>query len=417
MNSFIAFFIKQAKLMNLAVIILCLFGIYQYFNGQKEAFPTFTMNQVFITIMYPGASARTVENLVTFPVEKEIKDISGIEKLESTSKENFSSIIATVSADYENRIRDVRNDISDKIDKLNLPDDAEILSVMTIDEGLIPVIQVLAAGGENEWELRKIVDNFENDARLIPGVGGVTVLGYRDEEVKVEADPVRMEELGITMTDLINAIKLRNINLPGGKIYFQNKEFLIRVQGVFYTPDEIRKIIVRANDDLNTVCVEDVARVYAGFRDADKYYRANGKQGINIQIKKNRQGDNIKISDAVHPLCKQYEKRYPGASFLVINDTAVFVKNRLSVLTSNAFYGLIFVVIILFLFFDAATSFWTVMGMPVAFSAALVLSRFMGITLNMMSMFGFIIVVGMIVDDAIVVAENIYQKMEQGMEP
>ncbi len=413
----IEFFLKQTKLLNLVVALIIGFGTFIFINGKKEAFPTFVVNQVFVNTLYLGAPARTVENLVTYPIENEIKGISGVEKIQSSSRENFSSIAVTIDPAYEYKLNDIKQEIQNKIDLVDLPDGVERPEVSIFDNGLIPVVRVQVAGGKDEWQRREIAKSFERQALSIPGVGGVSLEGYLKEEIKVECDPYLLKKKGLNIDDVITAIRTKNVNVPAGEIYQGDKLLLVRVLTEFSSVEEIEDIVIRANDDFQAVRVKDVARVYRGFEKATVIKRADGEKGIEIAIKKSVDGDNIKISDAVKNLVKQFEAKYKGVDFIIFNDTAVYVKNRLRILSSNAFLGLIFVVIVLFLFFDFTTSFWTVMGMPVAFTAAIIVTNFMGLSLNLMSMFGFIIVVGMIVDDAIVIAENIYSKLEEGLSP
>ncbi len=413
----IEFFLKQTKLLNLIVAVIIGFGVFLFANGKKEAFPTFVVNQVYITTLYPGAPAATIENQITYPIENEIKGVSGVEKIQSSSRENISTIIVTIDPAYENKLNDIKQEIETAIDLVDFPAGVEKPSVTLFDNGLIPVVRVLIAGGQDEWQRRSIAKEFERDVLNVTGVGGIDLNGYRKEEIKVAAYPERLREKGLSIEDVMNAIRAKNVNIPAGEIYQGDKLLLVRVQTEFTTPREIENIVLRANDDFKAVRVKDVARVYQDFEKASLLKRANGKKGIEVSIKKSKEGDNIKISDAVQQLVKEYEKKYEDVSFIIFNDTSVYVKNRLRILSSNAFLGLIFVVVILFLFFDATTSFWTVMGMPVAFTAAIIVTHFMGLSLNLMSMFGFIIVVGMIVDDAIVIAENVYGKMEQGLSP
>lgn len=417
MKKIIEFLIKQVKLLNLIIIFIILAGVNFFINGQKEAFPGFIVNEIYIRTLYPGASAETIEDQVTYPIEESIQNLTGIDKVESSSKESLSTIVAVIDPDYEDRLNDIKNDIQNQIDMIDFPEGTEDPQIEIFDEGFIPVVRVLVAGGEDEWQIRNVARFLERDLKEIKGVGNVRLEGYRKEEIKVACDPYKLKEYIISINEIMDAIRKKNINIPGGEIYRDKKEYLVRVRGFFSTVKEIENIVVRANPDYIAVRVKDVARVYRDFEKATLYKRANGKKGIELAALKNRKGDTIKISDSVNEKLKQYKKRYPGVDFVVFNDTAIYVKNRLEVLGNNAFMGLVFLVIVLLIFFDLRTSFWTVLGMPVAFCAAMIASQFMGITLNLMSMFGFIIVIGMIVDDAIVIAENIYQKMESRLNP
>lgn len=413
--NFFEFLIKQVKILNLIIIIIILGGLSIFINGQKEAFPQFMVNEILINIMYPGAPAKTVENLITYPVENCIINISGIKKIESSSKENISSILVSIDSDYENKLNDIKIDIQNKIDEIELPADIEDPQYILFDSSLIPVLRVLITGESDEWKLKKIADSFKKGLIELDGIRDVDIEGYREEEIKVECDQFLLKQKGISISEVISAIRNKNINIPGGEIYRNNKKFLIRVRGFFSTIDEIKKIVIRANEDFIPVYVDDIAKVYRGFKRAEIYTRVNGQKGTEFVVKKNKKGDNIKISNSVQSLINKFKIKYPDISFIINSDTSIFIKNRLKVLGNNAFIGLVLLIIILLIFFDFKTSFWTVMGMPVAFCTTMIVSNLLGITLNLMSMFGFIIVVGMIVDDAIVVAENIYKKNEEGL--
>lgn len=413
---FIEFMIRQSRLLNLLVILIVVVGAYFFINGKKEAFPPFVINQVVITTLYPGASAETVEQLITYPVEKKIKNLSGVEKIESTSRENISIIAVTISSDYESRLNEVKNEIKNRIDELSLPGLAQTPRLLTFDENLIPVLRVLVTGGKDEFALRSVTDQFEAAVSAVNGVGQINREGYRKAEIKVECDPARMAARDISIDDVISALRAKNVNIPGGPVYRNGVEFLIRVKGEFLTLRDIENVVVRANDNFQAIRVGDVAMVRRDFEKAQTYQRANGVKGIELIVQKNRQGDNIRISDNVNKIIEQFRKKYSDIGFVLYNDTSIFIKDRLNVLSSNAFQGLILVVLILFIFFDLRTSFWTMVGIPISFCAAMIVASLMGISLNLMSMFGFIIVVGMIVDNSIVIAENIYQRREKGEE-
>jgi len=413
----IEFFIRQSKIINIFVLLLLGAGIYIFITGQKEAFPPFASNQAVISAVYPGASASAVEKLLAFPIEKKIRGITGIERTESVSRESVCTITATAAPGYEKDLNDIKSEIETKISEIVFPSEVETPRVTLFDNNQIPVIRVLFSGGRDEYALRKAVMDFEDNLRDQSGIGGVDLLGFRDEEYIIECSPALLKQKEISINDVMNAVRAKNINLPAGEVYKDNKTYLIRVNEELLTEEEIGNIVITANAELKAIRVRDVARVSKGFARPDRLYQANGKKGIQVLIKKSRSGDTIKVSAGVQKLAGQFKTKYPDITLTVFADTAFFVKNRLNVLSSNAFIGLIFVILSLLLFFDFTTSFWTVAGMPVSFCAAIIGANYLGISLNLMSMFGFIIVVGMIVDDAIVIAENIYSKREMGLPP
>ncbi len=421
MKKLVKFFIGQSKVVNLIVFAVIVVGTLIFWKGQKEGFPLIKFDVIWISTSYFGASAEEVEKLVTDKIEDAVEEVDGAKRITSRSIEGLSTVIYQVDSDYSHEVDKILDDIKNAVDGIqDLPEDAKDPMVREIDSDIFPVISVFLSGKIDETQLRKLALKVEDDLKKIEGVGKVEKEGYRKKQVWIEANPEKLKYFNINLMDIIGAIRLRNINLPGGKISISRKEYLIRTVGEYKNLNQIKNTVIRANDEGKSVRVKDVATVSWNFEKTDISYRVNGTTGLNLNVMKKKSGDTIRVADAVKALIERYkkEKLLPKeAEMFFSNDLSWFVKRRLSILSNNAFIGLIMVFLTLIIFFDWKTTFWTTLGIPVACCGAMLTITMMGMTLNMMTMFGFIIVVGMIVDDAIIVSENIYRHREMGASP
>ncbi len=415
---FIKFFINQSKVTNLIVFFIIIIGAIIFWRGQKEGFPQIQMDMIWISATYIGATAEEVEKLVTDKIEDAVAEVDGAKRITSRSIEGLSTVIYEVDSDYSKDFDKIFTDVKNAVDSIpDLPEDVKDPYILDINTDMFPVISVFIAGDIPEESLRKLSRKVEEDLKELKGVGKVEKWGYRKKQVWIEVDPDRLDYYDMNITDVIAAIRLRSINLPGGKISVSKKEYLIRTLGEYKNLLQVKNTIIRANDEGLSVRIMDVAKVSWNFEKDDTSFRVNGSTGINLNALKKKSGDTIKVADAVKNLIKRYkkEKLLPkGAKMFYSNDISFFVKNRLNILTQNAFVGLILIFLCLILFFDWKSTFWTILGIPIAFCGAMLIITMFDMTLNMVTMFGFIIVVGMIVDDAIIVSENIYRHREKG---
>ncbi|MBL8993403.1 MAG: efflux RND transporter permease subunit, partial [Spirochaetia bacterium] len=420
MKKIIKFFIDNAKVFNTIAVALILSGVYLYFFGKKEGFPSVKFDQIYINTIYPGASADEVERIVTRKIEEEIKRVNGAKRVTSQSIENLSTVVFEVEADASKNFQKVLNDVKTAVDRVtDLPAEVKKSDVFELDFDLFPAISVLVVGDKEE-NLQLAVRQIEDDLKNIKGVGKVNRVGYRDREIWVEADPDKLKAYQLGMSDVITAIRLRNVSLPGGKLQMSGREYFVRTRGQFQNIEEISETVVRANLDGRIVRVKDLANVRWDFEEATQVTRAVGTLGIRLNVLKKKSGDIINVADAVKAKINHYndKKLLPGSVRLFYaDDQSFFVKRRLHVLQDNATIGLILVVLCLILFFDGVTTFWATAGVPIVFATALLYLNLFGYTLNLMSMFGFIIVIGFLVDDAVVVAENIFRHREMGKDP
>jgi len=414
------FSVKNSLFINLLSVFILVAGFYTVFvyKIRREAFPDVSYDMVLIQTFYPGAAPQEVERLVTVPLETEINGVDGIEEMNSTSIENHSNILVKISQDVKDK-DEVVDDIRRAVDRVkDLPAAVEDKPLVTdITSGEIPVLQVALSGKLSEEELQEYAEDLQDIIEDIPGVSSVKLRGWRNREVWVEVDPEKMISEHLSLEEVMQALAKRNISIPGGKLRGEN-EFSIRTTGEFYTTDEIGNVIIRANDLGNWLRVKDIAKVSFAFEDEDLINKSLGMRSVNLIIVKRATGDAIKIVDQVKKATEAFVRKAPPAlAVTYINDVSYYIKRRLGVLKNNAVIGLFLVCLTLIMFLDKRTAFITALGLPVAFCATLAIMGIMGLSINLITMFGLIIVLGMLVDDAIIVAENASRHMEKGLSP
>jgi|Deesub1362A_J573_1020465.scaffolds.fasta_scaffold00148_42 multidrug efflux pump subunit AcrB len=412
----IRLFVRNSVFVNLLMVVVLVAGILTYFSITREMFPEFSLDTIAIRTTYSGASPEEVEKLITMRIEDEIVDIDGVKNIYSESQEGLSLITVELS-EYADVDR-VINDISIAIDNIeDLPEDADDPVVREV-KNAFPVITVSVYGDVPELTLKEIAEEVQDRLRELPGVAQVYLSGARDREIWVEVDPARLEQYHLSIRDIQRALEARNLNLPAGTLKTDRGEFLVRTVGEIQDPRELERVILRSDPQGNTITLAQVAHVRDRFEDPVTLGRFNGHPAMNLSVSKEKRGDAIAIARAVRQFIRDYSAMLPpGVRLDVFNDFSVYIRNRLNTLKQNGLAGFGLVLIILCLFFNLRVAGMTALGIPVSFAGALLLMSAFGISLNMISMFSLILVLGIIVDDAIVVSENAYRYMEEGMPP
>ncbi len=410
------FSVKQPILVNLITVLIYILGFFALSNLPKDILPNVSFDIISISAHYPGTSAKDMEKLVTSPIEEAIKNISDIKKITSVSFEGLSSITVELKANADKN--EVYNDIQSAVDNINdLPGDIDTPTIKKI-EIEIPVIRVSLAGNIPEEAKRKYADDLSDKLKGISGVSSIVKSGYRDKEIWVEANPNKLIKNDIDISRLITAINLKNVNIPGGKAIEKNKEYLIKITGEIKNYKDVKRIILRANDEGNFITVGDVAKVHSTFEKMDTIHRSMGYRDISLLVQKKEEADSTKIAQKVKSFISEYKKHLPKKLHIfLMNDTSKHIKNRMNIMTNNSILGFILVFLILVLFLNNRIAIMTALGIPFSLFATFAVMSYFGMTINMISLFGFILVLGMLVDDAIVIAENSYRHMEEGMSP
>lgn len=413
-----AFSVRNPVFANMITIFVLVAGLYVTFNTlNREVFPTTDLNLVVIRTLYPDASAIEVEDLITNPIEEAIREVEEIDEFTSSSLEGISYVVVKIDLEARNVDR-VINDIQRKVDLVrDLPADAEdpVVEALTTSQ---PVINVCVAGTASESDLRVYADRLKIRIERIEGVSSVVRTGWRDEEFSVTLDPEKLAAFEVSFDEVSAALARQNVNLPGGKIPDGPREILVRTIGKFYDAERIADVVVRSNPDGQRIRVRDLGEVKRQFAEDTSFARADGMRSIILGVKKRESGDVITVVDSVRELVAAEQELLPeDIQLILVDDSSFYVKRRLNVLLSNGWVGLTLVVVFLFLFLNARVAIYTAFGIPFSFLATFLAMAYFGITINLMTMFGLIIVLGMVVDDAIIVGENVARRLELGQDP
>lgn len=408
---------KNSLLVNLFSAFVLIVGLISLFNLQREAFPNISLDTVVITTPYPGASAEDVEKLVTTPIEKELRGLSGIKRIVSSSEEGISKINIEIDPESRNTQR-VVDDIQRAVDRVrNLPDEIRESPLVTeIEFDEFPVIEISIAGDFAEAKQRQYAELLEDLILEIEGVATVRRLAWRDPEFWVEVDPEKLYDYHVSIEEVMTALSQHNVTLPGGSIRSDGMEFSIRTVGEFRTPEEILDVIIRSNDMGHHLRIQDIAQVVETFEDRASISKVNGKPSVSMVVVKSRAGDIVNVVNRVKERVSDFRASLPdGMDVVLTNDLSFYVNRRLGVLRNNGIIGLVLVVIVLFLFLDPIPAMVTAIGLPIALFSTFIVMNAFGISINLVTMLGLIIVLGMLVDDGIIVSENVYRHVENGM--
>ena len=416
MRSLIRFFAKEHLLGNLLTILILIAGVFTIFTIRRDIWPNVQFNLTTIATFLGGASPEQVEKLVVNPIEEALREVDGIKKVFSTATENQAVVIAQLDPDARDANK-TNSDIQQAIDRLDsLPATAEKPVVNAIEAGREPVIEVTVAGDKDEMQVRNVAKYVADELSLERLVSKVTKRGYNKREFVVEADPVKLSHRRVPLAALIQSIESRNISLPGGSIQdSQGVEVLVRTEGEYSSAEEIGRTVILANEAGFGTKIRDVEKITESLAPPERLYRTDGEAGINMIIAKKQNADALELVDIVRARVAALSKKIPeGIRLGFSNDFSVYLANRLNTLSSNLAIGLVLVIIMLSLFLPWRVTLVVALGIPIALLASLSVAQYFGISLNLISLIGLIIVLGMLVDDAIVVSENIWRHIEDG---
>ncbi len=411
MQSIIIWFTRNDIAANLLMVLLLVAGTYALlYKIPLEVFPKFDINMVNVAVPYRGATPEEVEEGVTVRIEEAIQDIEGIKKISSRSLEGSSQTQIEIDNLYD--IREVMNDIKTRIDAINtFPVETErpvISEALEQDE----VISVVVAGDVSERELRLLGETVRDDLLRVPGITQVLLDGVRPYEVSIEVPENILREYNLTLAQVAERIADSSLDLSAGNIKTQGGEVFIRTKGQAYTQRDFENIAVLVREDGTRLLLGDIAKVQDGFEEDPLFNRFNGKPAVLVEVYRVGAQSAIEVADLVKQYVKEHAEKLPqDVSINYWRDRSRVVKLRLETLVYNAIQGGILVLILLTLFLRPGVAFWVFAGIPISFMAAFAFMPLFHCTLNLISMFAFILVLGIVVDDAIVVGEAVYSKL------
>jgi len=407
--------VKNSLAINLISFFVLVLGIVSMFALKRDAFPDVSFDVVTVTTTYPVASPEDVEKLVTIPLEKEIKGVTGIKEMNSSSDEGLSVIGITIDPKTQDKDK-VVDDIRRAVDRVtDLPQEVDEPLVVEITTRERPILEISISGPIPELQKRQYAETLEDRLLDINGVSKVGRIGWRDREFWVELHPQKMQEYYVSMTEVIKALRARNVSLPAGELTTSQNEYNVRITGEFRTPQEVEEVIIRSNDAGNHLKVKDVARVVDAMEDETRIAKINGHRTVAMVVVKQETADVLKVAEAIKQIIEEFKATLPPEVTVTLsNDFSYYVQRRLNVIKGNGIFGFFLVVLILFIFMDPIPAIMTALGIPFALFITFAVMNGLGMSLNLITMLGIIIVLGMLVDDGIVICENIYRYIEQG---
>jgi multidrug efflux pump subunit AcrB len=419
MQAMIRYLVTRGLVVNLVSIFLLSIGaVTAALYMQVEAFPNVNLDRIQVDVVYPGASPAEIEQLIITPIEQELRSINGIDKMISMAFPGSGRIAMEVDPDASNRDR-LTSDISLAVDRATLPTDLpNDPFVLEVDGSVFPILRVAVSDSRSELGLKRLGDEIKEDLLAINGVAQVVMLSDRKAEYSVEVDPDKLRKTRISVDQIAQVLRGWNLNTPGGEIDTPDGQKSVRIVGEFTSIEDAKKIVIRANARGDSVLLGDIAVIKEALEKPSTLHDVNGEPAVSMLILKKTNADIIDTIDLIRPYLDSIPKRY-GESITVksFQDFSRFARMRLGVLTNNGMVGifLVFISLIFFLRFSVAMT--TTWGLPIIFMTGIAIIYSLGMTLNLISMMGFIMVLGMLVDDAIIIGENITYHMEKGLNP
>jgi len=416
MRKVIAYFIKYEVAVNIIILTFFIFGIVGALSLNSSYFPLTDSKNITVTIAYPGASPQEIEEGIVLKIEDNLKGLEGVERVTSTSSEDTGSINVEIEKgqDIDFMLLEVKNAV-DRVP--SFPTGMEPLIVSKLETARQTISFVVNGDAIPLATLKQIGRQVENDLRTIDGISQITITGYPDEEIEIAVDENSLLAYDITFDEVSRAVSNANILVTGGNIKTDAEEYLIRANNRAYYGQELSNLIVRTDAVGRTIRLKDIAIIRDRFSETPNAAYFDDKLSVNVAITSTNTEDLIGSAEAVKQYAEEFNQKYNNVRLDVVSDSSVTLTQRTALLTENAVMGMILVLIFLSLFLNTRLAFWVAFGLPVAFLGMFVFAPFFDVTINVLSLFGMIIVIGILVDDGIVIAENIYQHYEKGKKP
>ncbi|MDP6462692.1 MAG: efflux RND transporter permease subunit [SAR324 cluster bacterium] len=406
--------IRNPVFIFIIVLIISLWGYISYRQIPREAAPDIQIPLLIVTIPFPGASPEDVESLITNKAEQELQTIKNLKEIKSTSSEGVSALTLEFTSDFD--ITEARTKVREKMDliKPDFPDDAEDYSINEINLSEQPLMILNLAGEMGLLALTNLADEVKEEIEGIPGILEVRRAGGLEKEIRVYVNPDKLNYYSLDLNQVSTAISSENTNLPGGSVEMGPTKYLIRVPGEFETPDGINEALISAPDQV-PVRVRDVARVIFGYKETSSKSRLDGYESVSLSIIK-RSGENLlAIRDSVIKIVTELEGKYEGdVKFSILSDAGKRVQKIVTDLENNIISGFILVFLVLLLVMGISNSLLVATAIPLSFLVSIILMNSLGYTLNIVVLFSLILSLGLLVDNAIVVVENIYRHRQAG---
>lgn len=410
----IAWMVRNSVAANLFMVVLLLAGVIGLIRTKQEIFPEFSVGYVSIAVPYPGASPEEVEQGIILALEEGVRGIEGIKRVTSNSSENVGTVALELMLDAD--ADKVLNDVKAAVDRITtFPEEAEKPQVTEISLRR-EVITLVLSGDQDLKTLQELAEQARADIRLDPNVTQVEVQDIPDLELSIEVPKSTLEAYRVTLDEIAMQIRIASLELPGGGIKTENGEILVRVSDRKKSVAEFADIIIKSSFQGAEVRLGDIATITDGYTDSDEASYYNGERAVRLVVYRIGDQTPTAVADAVKKYKEQLAMSLPDSVKVSIwADSSELLKGRIDLLMNNAKMGLVLVFLILALFLDVRLAFWVAMGIPISFLGSFIVLGQFDATINMISLFAYIVTLGLVVDDAIVVGENVFEKRQQGM--
>ncbi len=406
--------IKNRTTIAVLTLIIVLMGGYSYVTLPREAFPDVPVPQIMISTSYEGVSPEDIESSVTMKIEKELKGIRGLKELTSSSSEGLSLISVEFTPDVATEVALQR--VRDRVDMAQgeLPEDAQDPVITEINFAELPIMLISIAGDVSPIQLKVIADDLKDMLETVPGILKVDIQGDLEREIRLEFDRDRLAAYNLTLPEILALVPSENVNISAGNLETNGTSFNLRIPAEFVDPEEVDHLVMTLRDG-KPIYLSDVATVTDTFKDRISYSRLNGQDNVTLSITKRVGSNVIHIADYVNAIIDQARQQIPGAvTFDITFDTSKQIRNMVADLENNILSALVLVAGVLFLFLGWRPSTIVAMIIPLSMLITMFLVQLLGYTLNMVVLFSLMLVLGMLVDNAIVIVENTYRHLQKG---
>jgi len=417
MRNIITYFIKYPVSTNVLIFGFVVFGYFAMMNMGSSFFPLIKNRIITIQLVYPGASPEEVEEGIVLKIEDNLRGVTGVERFTSKSSENSGRITVEVLKGYD--MDEAYRDVKNAVDQIaSFPVDMEPIVVFK-NENQNPAIDFAISGeGVSLKSLKQIARKIEDDLRGLGGISKVNLSGFPDEEIEIAVNETKLRGYKLTFDQVANAVKKANIDITGGTIKAKNEEYLIRGRAKEYYARDIDNILIKSDKSGRSVTLRDVATVTDRWSiTSPDVVEINGVKSVAVSITTTDSEDLIAVTQKVKNYIDEYNRTHTGVNLTITRNMSVILNARKDLLISNGMSGMILVLIFLSMFLNPRMAFWVAAGFPVAFLGMFIFANLSGVTINIISLFGMIVVIGILVDDGIVIAENVYHHYEKGKNP
>jgi multidrug efflux pump subunit AcrB len=412
----IAYITRHPTLANLLMLSLLLLGLLSLGSIKRETFPEFAPPYVTATVVYPGASPIEVEESLCLRMEDAVDGLGNVEEVKCDAQEGVASM--TIKLDGKADIGRAIVDVQTQINGIkNFPSQIEPPIVKELDWAE-PVVDIAISADASWPHLKHYAEDLKRRLKIDAGVSLVSVIGFSDHQLRVELNQIDMRRLGLTATDIADEVGRQNVKIPAGNIELKDKNLLLRFDERKVTPAALKQTIVASTSDGSVVRLGDIATVTDRFELDEEHIFFNGQHAAILKVKKNKADDALRIKQKVSRFIEQERLRVPdGVNLTLTNDLSSLLKDRLDMMLTNGWQGIILVFFSMWLFFSLRYSFWVSAGLPVAFLGGIYLMSLFGVSINIMSLVGLLMAIGIMMDDAIVIAESIASHVDRGLAP